>query len=430
MHGGKESVVAKNKPSRWPFWTGELAAYYCLVGAYFFSYGVQFVLYPSLIAFTLGEPGAKLGAAQLALSGPMFVLLLATGVYAERAQAGPSLFMFQLAMAAPPLLVAWLTQAGVLNYSVLLGYGVMMGTVGAFILPVRDAALNGVITREAERGRRVQLTVAATTITVIQIGAQIGGILLGELTDRIGPTPLLVIQGAVSVIGAFFALRLKAPRPDGPRRSAGHLFRDLIGGMAYVLRDRVVLGLLWSGAYAGIFIVGSGLVLFPLIVRDEYKGGAHELSLLYACFWAACFVSAALLSRFGGLDRPGRGLILAHLASAGALASFAFDTPLWGLYIIVTVWGLVSGVAISTNRTIIQALTQHAYLGRVLALYSMGFMGGAPIGGLLAGFAADRFGPREAALAPAIGLACAALLLVAFSPVWRVHRPDGDHRAA
>jgi MFS family permease len=415
--------------ARGPSWTGELAVYYGLVGTYFFSFGLQFVLFPSLITFTLGAAGAQLGAAQIALSGPMFVLLLATGVYAERAQPGRSLFIFQLAMAAPPLALAFMAESNLLSYPVLLGYGVMMGSVAAFILPVRDAALNGVITREVAEGRAVALTTAATAITAIQIGAQIAGILAAQFAERMGPAPLLVVQAGSSVVGAALALRLRAPRPTGPRRSARDLWGDLVSGVAYVVRDPVIGGMIWSGAYAGIFIVGSGQVLFPLIVR-EYGGGPHELSLLYACFWAACFVSAAVLSRLGGLDRPGRGLMLAHLASAGALASFALHSPLWVLYISVTVWGLVSGVAISTNRTIIQALTDKAYLGRVLALYQMGFMGGAPIGAVIAGVSADHVGARTAALAPAIGLAAACLALVLFSPIWTVPRPDGERRLA
>ncbi len=406
---------------------GELEVYYGLVGAYFFAFGLQFVLYPSLIAFTLGKGGTQLGAAQIAISGPMFALLLLTGVYAERAQAGPSLFKFQLAMAAPPLLLALLGAFEQLTYIVLLTYGVMAGTVAAFILPVRDAALNGVITRELARGRSVSLTTAATVITAVQIGSQIGGILLAQFTDWLGAEALLVIQGAVCIGGAFLALRLRAPAPEGPRRTTRDLWNDLVGGVSYALRDPVIAAMLFSGLYAGVFIVGSGQVLFPLIVRDAYGGAAKELSLLYAGFWAACFVSAALLSRLGGVSRPGRALILAHLASAGALASFAFNAPLWTLYVAVAVWGLVSGVAITTNRMITQALTKPAYLGRVLALYSMGFMGGAPIGAVLSGISADLWGARTAALTPGIGLALCSLAMAFFSAIWRLERP-GEER--
>ena len=414
----------------WQSLTGELAVYYALVGTYFFSFGLQFVLFPSLITFILGAKGISLGGAQMALSGPMFALLLATGVYAERAQPGRSLFIFQLAMAVPPVVLGLLAESNYLTYHVLLAYAVTVGSCAAFILPVRDAALNGVITRELERGQSVALTTAATTITAIQIGAQIAGILAAQFAEKIGVAPLLFLQAGVTALGAILALQMRAPPPRGPKRTMRELWNDLVDGVRYAVRDPVVGSMLCSGAYAGIFILGSGQVLFPLIVRDSYGGGPHELSLLYACFWAACFVSAALLSRFGGLDRPGRGLILAHLASAGVLASFAFHTPLWFLYLSVALWGLVSGVAISTNRTIVQAQTDKAYLGRALALYSMGFMGGAPIGGMLAGITADHFGPRMAALAPAIGLAVCCGALALMSPIWFVPRPEGERRAA
>jgi hypothetical protein len=49
----------------------------------------------------------------------------------------------------------------------------------------------------------------------------------------------------------------------------------------------------------------------------------------------------------------------------------------------------------------------------------MGFMGGAPIGSAIVGFAASEWGPRTAALIPAGGLAIAALALAVFTPLWR-----------
>jgi hypothetical protein len=55
----------------------------------------------------------------------------------------------------------------------------------------------------------------------------------------------------------------------------------------------------------------------------------------------------------------------------------------------------------------------------VLAVYSMGFMGGAPIGSAIVGFAASELGPRTAALIPGLGLAAAALALALLTPLWR-----------
>jgi MFS family permease len=59
----------------------------------------------------------------------------------------------------------------------------------------------------------------------------------------------------------------------------------------------------------------------------------------------------------------------------------------------------------STN-TIIQTVVDEDLRGRVMAFYTMAFLGTAPIGSLLAGVAADRIGaPRTILLG---GLACIA----------------------
>jgi hypothetical protein len=55
----------------------------------------------------------------------------------------------------------------------------------------------------------------------------------------------------------------------------------------------------------------------------------------------------------------------------------------------------------------------------VLAVYSMGFMGGAPLGSIIVGFAASELGPRAAALIPGAGLTLAAIALAFLTPLWR-----------
>jgi hypothetical protein len=77
----------------------------------------------------------------------------------------------------------------------------------------------------------------------------------------------------------------------------------------------------------------------------------------------------------------------------------------------------------SASRTIVQSNADPAYLGRVLAVYSMGFMGGAPLGAYVIGQAIHYLGPARASLIPAAGLAVAAIALAAFSPIWRMERP-------
>jgi MFS family permease len=412
---------APSRPPKTAF-IRELHLYYLLVALYFFAFGMQFVLFPSMVAFVLGATPAGVGLAQSALSAPMFCFLLFGGLLAERARAGTTLARLHVVFAAASLGLALIVGAGWLTYSLLIAYAVIVGACAAFLMPVRDAALNGIIAREEENGRTTSIATAAATTTAVQIGAQIAGILVARHAGVL-PAPYLALQAIVLLLGALVSLGLKAPRPRGHERTLSGALRDVRDGLAYAFRNPIMSSMLVSACYLGVFVLGSLQVLFPLIVRDAYGGGTQiqsgRLSALLACFWGASFVSAALLSRLKPLRHPGRAMIASHAIGALSLATFALDKPFFAFMAIVTVWGFAAGIAISMSRTIVQGAAEPRYLGRVLAVYSMGFMGGAPIGSALVGFAATEIGSRTAALIPALGLTLAVAALALFSPLWR-----------
>ncbi len=400
----------------------ELALYYAMVGCYFFAFGMQFVLFPALVAFFLGATAQGVGLAQSALSAPMFCFLLFGGLLAERAKAGPTLGQLHFIFAIATFGLYFIVAAEALTYTILVGYAVLVGSCAAFLMPVRDAALNGVVQREAERGRHTPLATAAATTTAVQIGAQIGGILVARDAGA-EPAAYLALQAVALALGGLIALLLRAPKPTGHEHSVAGAVRDLKAGLNYAFRNPIMSPMLISAAYVGVFVIGSLQVLFPLIVRDAYGGDAEmqagRLAALLAAFWSASFVSALILSRVKPLRHPGRAMILSHLAGAAALFTFAAEKPFYWFIAVVGFWGLAAGVAISMSRTIVQSAAGQRYLGRVLAVYSMGFMGGAPLGSAIVGFAASELGPRAAALIPAVGLALAALGLAIFTPLWR-----------
>jgi MFS family permease len=400
----------------------ELGLYYLIVGLYFFAFGMQFVLYPSLVAFFLNATPEGVGLAQSALSAPMFCLLLFGGLLAERARAGVTLAWLQMLLAAAGVALSLIVSRGWLTYEILIGYAIFVGACAAFTMPVRDAALNGVIGREAALGRHTPIATAAAMTTAVQIGAQIAGILVAGGAGH-NPAPFLAGQALVLTMAAAVSLGLQAPKPTGHERTLAGALRDMREGLAYCFKSPVMAPMLISAAYVGVFVIGSFQVLFPLIIREGYGGNEQmqtaQLRALFACFWGASFVSAVVLSRLKPLRHPGRALVASHLVSAAALFTFAFHKPFLTFAIVVAVWGLAAGVSISMSRTITQGAAEPRYLGRVLAVYSMGFMGGAPIGSAIVGFAASEWGPRAAALIPAGGLALAALALAVFTPLWR-----------
>jgi MFS family permease len=400
----------------------ELYVYYGLIALYFFAFGLQFVLFPALVTFVLKEPPARVGLAQMALSAPMFLLLLVGGLLAERQRAGRALAWLQGGIALASVLLAVTIYLGALSYPLLMVYAVFVGSCAALMGPSRDSALNGVVERVAQAGRSPSIASAAALTTSVQIGAQIAGIVAArEAGDD--PASLLLLQGAVLVAAAGVALLLRAPKPAVAAADRPSAIADVREGLIYAFRNPVMGPMMISALYSGVFIIGSFQVLFPLIIREEYGGAADAqanlLSVLFASFWAASFVSAVILARMRPLQRPGRAMLAAHMLGAVALLTFAWEKPFSVLTVIVIFWGLAAGVWISMSRTIAQSAAEPRYLGRVLAIYAMGFMGGAPIGSALTGFAAAQLGPHFAALIPGFGLLFGAAALALFTTLWK-----------
>ena len=83
------------------------------------------------------------------------------------------------------------------------------------------------------------------------------------------------------------------------------------------------------------------------------------------------------------------------------------------------VWGVCGGVFINTGRMIFQETASPEHRARVLAIYSLGFMGSAAIGSPLAGFLAEVLGPLDACAFAALSMLAFVTAVTLFTPIAR-----------
>ena len=85
-------------------------------------------------------------------------------------------------------------------------------------------------------------------------------------------------------------------------------------------------------------------------------------------------------------------MTVAPLAVGVSLAAFAWSRS---LPLSVLLLGALAGsvlIGVNATNALLQQSVPDEWRGRVIGLYSMAFAGTAPIGGLLAGWLADRVG--------------------------------------
>ena len=278
------------------------------VSSQFIPLGINSVLFSWLIVVHLGETGEKLGFAQMSAQLPGLMFILFGGLLADRIDRRRILMLFHCLAAIPICMLIIGIGLGWLSYITLIIYAFSAATVNAFIQPARDSLLNQVTTSNLQR--------AVTIVMGLTFASQIVGFIIAGQADRIGPVPLLIAQAVFLLLGAVFASRLPSFKPPVRDVSRGNL-ADIWDGLALIFRSDRMAPVMMLMFVVGIFYVGAFSVVNPIVVRDVYDGDASDIALSYICFMVGTIFTTALMMAVGGIERQGKGLMLALLGGGG-----------------------------------------------------------------------------------------------------------------
>lgn len=170
----------------------------------------------------------------------------------------------------------------------------------------------------------------------------------------------------------------------------------------------------------GIFVIGAFLVVLPIVNRDVYGFGSDGIRDMFVTFWMGAFVSSLVLSVFKRIKRQGRLLLTAQFLGSASILAMMWQVPHWTFLAIVFLWGVAAGISIAMSRAIVEDAAPKEKLARVLSIYQLGFMAGAPLGAAMMGALVDLFGPQRIAIVPAGGMTLLILWMVFFTPVWNM----------
>ncbi len=382
--------------------------YIASVATFMVPGSIQMVLFPFLVAVVLAEPAERVGLAQTMSMLPSLLLVMIGGLVAERVDQRRLLMLIHCLAALPYLVLAALLWNGQLSYGLLLAYALVSGVLGAFSQPARDA----LVARIA--GNQIQ---KAVTMTVgFTFALQLVGFALGSTASMIGPAPLLLLAGSIVLGGALVTARLQpAPPPEHGRAAS---WRDLTDGIGIVIASERMLPAFATIFSVGLFFGGAYMVLVPLFVRDVYAGTSGAIASAFGAFMFGTLFSTFALVRSGGIERQGRALMLALLTGALAIAPLSLAPPQWAFYVCIMLWGVSGGVAMTMSRTLMQEAAPEAYRARVMAIFSLGNMGGLPLGALLMGYAAAWLSPTGAVLVASGGIIVFVLIAALTTRLW------------
>ncbi len=386
------------------FFTGQLIS---LIGTWMQQVGQAW-----LVLEITGDP-FMLGLTVAMQFLPVMILGLFGGLIADVLPKKPTLIATQVVQMTLALILFGLSASGVVEVWQILVLAALLGITNAVDMPTRQSFVVEMV------GRR-DLPNAVALNSAVFNGARIVGPAVAGLAIAAVGIPVAFLLNGISFIAVIVGYGLMRDEDlDSPPviirpHTVRGVGRSLAEGLRYVRQtDMVLLATIVVGL-AGLFAMNFNVVI-PALARDVLHTDAAGYGFLMAASGIGALI-AALSIAFSGHARPAfiaGGALLLGLAEIGAAAVQVFPLALLAMGFM----GFGAIAMAATANTVIQLAAPDELRGRVMSVYTTVFAGSAPIGGLLMGWIASRFGV-DVSLAVG-GIACALLGLAAF---WRLRQ--------
>jgi MFS family permease len=136
-------------------------------------------------------------------------------------------------------------------------------------------------------------------------------------------------------------------------------------------------------------------VLMPIFADQILHRGASGLGILMCASGVGALIGSVMLAMRSSVRGLGRWVSISAAAFGTSAIVFAFSRNFALSVIALVPLGISMMVQASSTNTLIQSMVPDALRGRVMAVYSMMFVGLGPFGALLAGSLADRIGASK-----------------------------------
>lgn len=326
-----------------------------------------------------------LGVVAFASQIPMLALGPLGGLWSDRFDRRKLLIAIQILAMLQAAALATFCFTGSIAIGHLIGFALLLGCINAVDMPTRQSLATELVDDPKDLPNAIALN-----SLMMNSGRMIGPSLAGIAVAAFGEGICFVIN-AISYLAVICALAAIRTRPR--TRGVSATLSALGEGFRHAWHDTRIRDVLLL--VSGISFFGTWYtVLLPIFARDIHGGGPQTYGLLMACSGLGAVAGAIFLaSQRSAAALPRIIAVVAPLTGA-AVGLFGFSTSLWAAAPALALAGFAAITSFVASNTLIQTLVPDSLRGRVMSLYSMCLVGVSPLGSLVAGAAAHRFGVR------------------------------------
>ena len=360
---------------------------------------------------SIAQAAFQLGLLGLAQFLPLFLLTPVAGLVADRFDRRKVAGLAICLDMAVALVLAVVTQSGLLTLPLLFSLAALHGTARVFIGPALSSIAPNIVPAEI-MPKAIAFNSMAWQIGSVG-GPAIAGLLFAGNASLPYWTSTLLLGLAASCV---FAIR-KLPAPAGNRNV--HPIRQIREGLAFVWNDRFLLGCITLDLFA--VLVGGATALLPVFARDILMIDGHPvgpggLGIMRAMPGVGAALVAFILSMRPIASNVGNKMLLSVAVFGALTIGFGLSGNYYLSLLLLAGIGASDMVSVFIRTSLVQLHTPDDVRGRVSSISGLAISASNELGEMQSGVAAALVGAVGAVIIGGVGAIAVTALWFVFFP--------------
>lgn len=336
-----------------------------------------------LLIYRLTKSEFLLGLTAFFQGAPILLFSLLGGVVADRMDRRKLLLASQYTQMVPALVLAVLIWLDLISIWHIMVAALVTGLAQAFGGPAYQALIPSLVDRED------MPNAIALISNQFNLARVVGGVVGGFASHTLGYATCFLLNGIsfIAVIVSLYLIRVRFV----PQKTEDSVLHSLKEGLLFVYRRHTILALVFVSMVAAFLAVPLDTQL-PVFAIETYHLGEVGYGVMAAVFAAGAVVGALFVAWLGNAPSKGRTLLLMLGGLGIAILIFALSTNLAVGCLFLFLGGYALLALFALLMALVQLLAPEEMRGRIMSVYNTAFRGAMPLGNLVTGSLASRFG--------------------------------------
>ncbi|MBF0606062.1 MAG: MFS transporter [Candidatus Magnetobacterium sp. LHC-1] len=339
------------------------------------------------LVYSITKSSFYLGLTALALSLPVLFFTLIGGLIADRFKKRNVLIATQALSIVPAALLTVIAYHRVTNIWLILAVAAILGIVNSIDIPVRQSFIIEIT------GRENLLNAVALNATMFHSARVIGPFISGIVIEYYGVALCFYINvfSFLPVIYALWRIQLRQGIHVG--KSNG-VVRDFADVMAFIGQHRRILYIILTVTVFSLFGIPFSQFL-PVFADGVFGSGARGYGYMMSAVGFGSALAGVIIAFKGDISKKRSYMSFTSVIFPFVLFIFAISGNFILSLASLCVMGFSMVSFLATANSYVQLKTRDELRGRVMSIYTMMFLGMAPLGAAFMGTMAQGIGIQK-----------------------------------